>query len=172
MGIDHQKLKSDSIQCLVKQGSIWDETTKIVSEDKPIFGDEDLTAKVDQKRDESYLLNYLANHIADVHYHQSSAKDIWNALEEPHKDEKLCKTNLIDKFLKLRFEDNKEVLPQVKLEQLIMKLKDDKITLSDAFISDAIINQLPPSWMSLSTKMHRKKIRIVDRLDKVHSNQR
>ena len=82
-----------------------------------------------------------------------------NALEDQYKDEeKLSKSHLIDKFLDVKFDDDIEVLPRVKeLEKLVIKLKDEKITLCNTFIYGAIINKLPPSWVSFSTDIRRKK---------------
>lgn len=115
-----------------------------VSEEKPAFNDEDATTNVKWEHDDfcrSYL-NCLADHLADVYSCQPSARDIWIVVEEQYKDEKLFKTHLIDKFLNFKFEDVKEILPQVKeLKKLVMKLKDE-ITLCDAFIVGAIVNML------------------------------
>jgi len=48
--------------------------------------------------------------------------------------------------LDFKFDDDTKVLPQVKvLEKLVIKLKDEKITLCNTFISCAIVNKLPPS---------------------------
>jgi len=58
----------------------------------------------------------------------------------------MSKSHLIDKFLDFKFHDDTEVLPQVKeLKKLIMKLKDEKITLCNTFIPGAIVNMLTPS---------------------------
>jgi len=63
-----------------------------------------------------------------------------------------------DKFLDFKFDHDSEVMPQVKdLEKLVMKLKDEKITLCNTFISNVIVNNLLPSWMSFSTDIHRRK---------------
>ena len=72
--------------------------------------------------------------------------------------EKLSKSHLIDKFLDFKFDDNIEVLLQVKvLEKFVMKLKDEKITLCNTFISSAIVNRFPPSLMSFSNDNRRRK---------------
>ena len=134
----------------------------VVSEEKP-DSEEDSEAEASWARDDhfcrSYLLNCLADHLADAYTNKPSAKGIWNALEDQYKDEeKLSKSHLIDKFLDLKFEDDTEVLPQVKeLEKLVMKLKDEKISFCQIFISGAIVNKLPPSWMSFSTDIRRRK---------------
>ncbi|XP_077242586.1 uncharacterized protein LOC143883110 [Tasmannia lanceolata] len=58
----------------------------------------------------------------------------------------------------MKFEDRKEVLPQVKeLENLVLKLQQKAIKLNNVFIARAIINKLPPSWFSFSTEMCRRK---------------
>ena len=105
----------------------------------------------------SYLLNWLVDHLADVYSNKFSAKDIWNALEDYCKNKKkLSKSHLI-KFLGFKFDDDTEVLPQVKEhEKLVMKLKDEKINLCNTFISDAIVNKLPPSWISFSIDIRRR----------------
>ncbi|XP_020266455.1 uncharacterized protein LOC109841943 [Asparagus officinalis] len=107
----------------------------------------------------SYLLNLLADHLTDAYTNKPSAKEIWNALEEQYKDEeKLGKSHLIDKFFDFKFEDDTEALPQVKkLENLVMKLNDEKIDLCQSFISGAIANKLSLSWMSFSTNIQRRK---------------
>ena len=95
----------------------------IISEEKPNFK-EDLDIEASWERDDhfckSYLLNFLADHFADVYSNKPSARDIWNALEDQYKDdEKLSRSHLIDKFLDFKFDDDTEVMPQVKeLENL------------------------------------------------------
>jgi hypothetical protein len=60
--------------------------------------------------------------------------------------------------LDFKFEDETEILPQVKeLEKTVVKLKDEKISLCNTFISCAIVNKLPPSWMSFATDIRRRK---------------
>ena len=93
------------------------------------------------------LLNCLADDFTDVYSNKLSAKDTWNALEDQYKnEEKLSRSHPIDKFLDFKFDDDTEVLLQIKeLEKLVMKLKDEKITLCNTFISGAIVNKLPSS---------------------------
>ena len=77
----------------------------------------------------------------------------------------LSKSHLIDKFLDFKFDDDTEVLPQVKeLEKLVMKLKDEKITLCKTFIFGAIVNKLPSSWISFSTdiRIRKKQVSLSD----------
>jgi len=69
----------------------------------------------------------------------------------------LFKSHLIDKFLDFKFDDDTEVMPQVKELEIVMKLKDEKITLCNTFISGAIFNKLPPSWMSFFTDIRKRK---------------
>lgn len=138
-----------------------------VTDEKPEDGEVQPNDEVSWTRDndfcKSYLLNNLSDQLADVYSHKEFAKEIWEALEQQYKDEeKLSKTHLIDKFLDMKFEDDKEVLPQVKeLEKLVMKLKEKKVSLCNTFISGAIVNKLPPSWMSFSTEMHRRKKQVL-----------
>ncbi|GAV56732.1 UBN2_3 domain-containing protein [Cephalotus follicularis] len=99
-----------------------------IEEEKPNFEEEAVKEKAYWDRDDdfcrSYLLNCLSNHLADVYGQNTIAKVVWDALEQQYKNEKkLPKTHLIDKFLDMRFEDGKEILPQVKeLENLVLKL--------------------------------------------------
>ncbi|XP_020242559.1 uncharacterized protein LOC109820774 [Asparagus officinalis] len=134
----------------------------VIFEEKPDF-EEDAESEASWAKDDhfcrSYLLNCLTDHLADAYINKPSAKKIQDALEDQYKDEeKLSKSHLIDKFLDLKFEDDTEILPQVKeLEKLVMKLKDEKISFCQTFISGAIINKLPPSWMLFSTDIQRRK---------------
>lgn len=89
----------------------------VISKDKPEF-EEDLESKSKWEKDNhlcrSYLLNCLADHLADNYSNKLSAIEIWKAMEDQYKDEeKLSKSHLIDKFLDFRFEDETEILPQV-----------------------------------------------------------
>ncbi|XP_020271907.1 uncharacterized protein LOC109847071 [Asparagus officinalis] len=123
----------------------------VVSEEKPNF-EEDSKSEASLAKDDhlcrSYLLNCLADHLADTYTNKPSTKEIWNALEEQYKDkEKLSKSHVIDKFLGFKFEDDTEILPQVKeLEMLVMKPKDEMINLCQTFIFGAIVNKLHPSY--------------------------
>ena len=77
----------------------------VVFEEKPDF-EEDSESEASWDKDDyfcmSYLFNCLASHLADAYTNKSSAKEIWNALEDQYKDdEKLSKSYIIDKFLDL-----------------------------------------------------------------------
>ena len=72
------------------------------------------------------------------------------------------KSHIIDNFLDFKFDDDTEVLPQVKeLEKLVIKLKDEKITLYNTFIFGSIVSKLPLSWISFSTDIHRRKKQVL-----------
>lgn len=76
-------------------------------------------------------------------------------MDQQYKDrENLSKTHLIDKFLDLKFEDDKKILPRER-EKIVQKLKDEKIT--DASIAGAIVNKIPFSRISFSTDIYRRK---------------
>ncbi|XP_020263201.1 uncharacterized protein LOC109839181 [Asparagus officinalis] len=84
----------------------------VVSEEKP-DSEEDSESEASWVRDDhfcrSYLLNCLADHLADAYTNKLSTKEIWNALEDQYNDEeKLSKSHLIDKFLDLKFQDDTE----------------------------------------------------------------
>ncbi|XP_077249889.1 uncharacterized protein LOC143889526 [Tasmannia lanceolata] len=135
----------------------------VVTNAKPMFGEDDAAEDAQWERDndfcKSYFFNSLSNHLVDVYTQKDSAKDIWDGLVQQYRDEeKHSKTHHIDKFLDMKFEDDKKVLPQVKeLEKLVQKLKEEKVELDNVFVAGEIANKLPPSWMSLSTEMHPKK---------------
>ena len=63
----------------------------------------------------SYLLNRLMDHLAVVYSNKPSVKDIWNTLEDQYtKEKKLSKSHLINKLFDFKFDDDTEVLSQVK----------------------------------------------------------
>ncbi|XP_020258544.1 uncharacterized protein LOC109834945 [Asparagus officinalis] len=134
----------------------------VVSEEKH-DSEEDSESEASWTRDyhfcRSYLFNCLADHLAYAYTNKPYAKEIQNALEGQYKDKaKLSKSYIVDKFLDLKFEDDTKVLPQVKeLKKLVMKPKDEKISICQTFISGEIVNKLPPSWMSFSTDIRRRK---------------
>ena len=99
-----------------------------------------------------YVISKIKAGELDVYSSKPSAKDIWNVLEDQYKDkERLSKSHL-------SLDDDTEVLPQIKdLEKLEMKLKNEKITLCNAFIFGAIVKKLLPSWMSFSTDIRKRK---------------
>ncbi|XP_077221974.1 uncharacterized protein LOC143855796 [Tasmannia lanceolata] len=118
-----------------------------VTDAKPTFGEDDAAEDAQWERDNDfckcYLLNSISNHLVDVYTQKESAKEIWDGLVQQYRDdEKLSKTHLINKFLDMEFEDDKEVLPQVKeLEKLVQKLKEEKVELDNPEEEEA--NQVP-----------------------------
>ncbi|GAB2260430.1 hypothetical protein Droror1_Dr00011285 [Drosera rotundifolia] len=88
----------------------------IVSSSKPIFTNlnskETMEWAQGNEFGKSYILNYLANHLVDVYSKKDDAKEILDDLDLHYKaDEKLSMSYFI---LDLRFEEDKEILIQVK----------------------------------------------------------
>ena len=102
-----------------------------------------------------HILNALSDRLYDLYTDNSSARDIWNALEFKYKAEKEGTKNfLISKYFDFKMLDGKPILPQVhELQVIINKLRDMKIELPEQFQVGAIITKLPSSW-----KGYRKKL--------------
>ncbi|XP_077218497.1 uncharacterized protein LOC143852782 [Tasmannia lanceolata] len=130
-------------------------------------------AETDEEVDESqwlrdedfykdYLLNCLSDRLAETYSKYNTAKAIWDNLDAHFKkEEELSKTHLVDKFMDFKFQEDKEITPQViDLENLRSKLNNEKIGVCDSFLVGAIIYKLPSAWHSFKTEMYRKKVQV------------
>ncbi|XP_077249121.1 uncharacterized protein LOC143888558 [Tasmannia lanceolata] len=109
-----------------------------------------------------YLLNCLSDRLAETYSKFNTAKAIWDNLDAQFKkEEELSKTHLVDKFMDFKFQEDKEITPQVTdLEILRSKLNNEKIAVCDSFLVGAIIYKLPSAWHSFKTEMYRKKVQV------------
>lgn len=128
---------------------------------EPTNGETDAVRAERQKRQEDelicrgHILNALSDRLYDLYTNTSSAKEIWNALENKYKaEEEGTKKFLISRYFDFKFLENIPILPQIhELQVLVNKLKAVKIEIPETFQVGAIIAKLPGTW-----KGYRKKI--------------
>ncbi|XP_058762700.1 uncharacterized protein LOC131636071 [Vicia villosa] len=116
---------------------------------------ERMKRKEDEMLCRGHILNTLSDRLYDLYTDNSSATEIWKALEFKFKvEEEGTKKFLISKYFDFKFIDSKVILPQVhELQVLVNKIKAVKIDIPETFQVGAIIAKLPPSW-----KGYRKKL--------------
>ncbi|XP_041025512.1 uncharacterized protein LOC121265917 [Juglans microcarpa x Juglans regia] len=104
-----------------------------------------------------HILNTFSDHLYDLFTTIKSPKEIYNALEEKYKTEKLCTDKfIILKYFEFKMVDNLSVLDQVhELQVLVNKLRDLSISIPKSFQAGAIIAKLPPSWNNYRKKLMR-----------------
>ena len=94
-----------------------------------------------------HILNALSDRLYNLYTDNSSAGDIWNALEFIYKaKEEGTKKFLISKYFDFNMLDVKPILPQVhELHVVVNKLRAVKMELLEQFQVSAIITKLPSS---------------------------
>ncbi|XP_050918467.1 uncharacterized protein LOC127135885 [Lathyrus oleraceus] len=128
---------------------------------KPSENDSEEVKKERKKRKEDellcrgHILNMLSDRLYDLYTDNSSATEIWKALEFKFKaKEEGTKKFLISKYFDFKFIDCKPILPQVhELQVLVNKIKAVKIDIPETSQVGSIIAKLSPSW-----KGYRKKL--------------
>ncbi|KAK8944493.1 hypothetical protein KSP39_PZI008150 [Platanthera zijinensis] len=110
-----------------------------------------------------YLLNSLNLRLALTYSDYKTAKEIWVQLNANfQKEEVLSRTLLGERLFNLRFNLNSAITLQIiELENLRLKLADDKSDISDNLFVCLILSKLPPEWSTFKTEMHRLKEKIV-----------
>ncbi|GJV37451.1 glucose-6-phosphate isomerase 1, chloroplastic [Tanacetum coccineum] len=122
-----------------------------VSEGPPIGV---MTEEEERKREQDetlcrgYILSTLIDHLYDLYTPMTSAREIWNSLEEKYTAEKEGTDKFITfKFFEFAIKDNVSILDQVhEFLILVSKLKNLKIEIPEKLLVGAIITKLPSSW--------------------------
>lgn len=93
------------------------------------------------------LQSALSNRLYDLYTKSTSAKEIWNALENKYKvEEEVTKKFLISKYFHFKMLDNIPLLPHVhELQDIFNKLKAMKIEIFESFQVETTIAKLPGS---------------------------
>ncbi|XP_073059693.1 uncharacterized protein [Primulina eburnea] len=120
----------------------------------------ELRAKREKRQEDDlmcrgHILNALSDRLYDLYTNTTSAKEIWQALENKYKaEEEGTKKFLISKYIDFKFLDDKPLLPQVhELQVIVNKMRAVEIELPESFQVGAIIAKLPSTW-----KSYRKRI--------------
>ena len=89
----------------------------------------------------------MSDRLYDPYTDNSSARDIWNALEFKYKaEEEDTEKFLISKYFDFKMLDGKPILPQVhELQVIVNKLRAVKIELPKQFQVGAIVTKLSSS---------------------------
>ncbi|CAA2961134.1 UBN2_2 domain-containing [Olea europaea subsp. europaea] len=118
---------------------------------EPTNGETEVVKAERQKRQEDeliyrgHILNALSDCLYDLYTNTTSAKEIWEVLENKYKaEDEGTKKFLISKYFNFKFLDNIPLLPQVhELQVIVNKLKAVKIEIPETFQVGAIIAKLP-----------------------------
>ncbi|KAI3714634.1 hypothetical protein L6452_21592 [Arctium lappa] len=102
-----------------------------------------------------YILSTLTDRLYDLYTPMTSAKEIWNALEEKYNAEKEGANKFITfKFFEFAMKDNVSIMDQVhEFLILVSKFKNLNIVIPDKLVVGAIITKLPPSWRNYRKKL-------------------
>ncbi|GJS73334.1 pol polyprotein [Tanacetum coccineum] len=99
----------------------------------------------------NYVLNGLVDSLYNVYCKTTTAKELWESLERKYKTEDAgTKKFMVARFLDYKMDDSKTVITQVQdLQVLLHDIHAEGMTLSETFQVAAIIEKLPPSWVSM-----------------------
>ncbi|GJY60196.1 zinc finger, CCHC-type containing protein [Tanacetum coccineum] len=134
-----------------------------------------LTEEEQRKRDQDetlcrgYILSTLTDRLYDLYTPMTSAREIWNSLEEKYTAEKEGAYKFITfKFFEFLMEDNVYILDQVhEFIILVSKFKNLDIEIPEKLLVRAIITKLPSSWHNYRKKlMHTSEDFTLDQIQK------
>nr|GEY64542.1 hypothetical protein [Tanacetum cinerariifolium] len=120
-----------------------------------------LSEEEQRKRDQDetlckgYILSTLTDRLYDLYTPMTSAREIWNSLEEKYTAEKEGANKFITfKFFEFAMVDNVSILDQVhEFLILVSKFKNLNIEISEKLLVGAIITKLPSSWHNYRKKL-------------------
>ncbi|GJU69297.1 zinc finger, CCHC-type containing protein [Tanacetum coccineum] len=116
-----------------------------------------------------YILSTLTDRLYDLYTPMTSAREIWNSLEEKYTAEKEGADKFITfKFFEFAMEDNVSILDQVhEFLILVSKFKNLNIEIPEKLLVGAIITKLPSSWHNYRKKlMHTSEDFTLDQIQK------
>ncbi|XP_057802957.1 uncharacterized protein LOC131018251 [Salvia miltiorrhiza] len=94
-----------------------------------------------------FILEGLEDSLYNVYANVKTSKPLWQALEN-----KYCSDDVIAKFLDFKMIDGRSIMDQVQEFQLILhELESEGMKMPEAFITAAIIEMLPPSWIDFKS---------------------
>ncbi|GJW60522.1 glucose-6-phosphate isomerase 1, chloroplastic [Tanacetum coccineum] len=111
----------------------------------------------------------LTDRLYDLYTPMTSAREIWNSLEEKYTAEKEGADKFITfKFFEFAMEDNVSILDQVhEFLILVSKFKNLNIEIPEKLLVGAIITKLPSSWHNYRKKlMHTSEDFTLDQIQK------
>ncbi|GKD83034.1 glucose-6-phosphate isomerase 1, chloroplastic, partial [Tanacetum coccineum] len=116
-----------------------------------------------------YILSTLTDRLYDLYTPMTSAREIWNSLEEKYTAKKEGADKFITfKFFEFSMEDNLSILDQVyEFLILVSKFKNLNIEIPEKLLVGAIITKFPSSWHNYRKKlMHTSEDFTLDQIQK------
>jgi hypothetical protein len=105
------------------------------------------------------VIGALANKYVDSYLTSTSAKELWDAL-----DEKFGVSNagsemyIMEQLFDYKMVENRPIVEHAhEIQALAKKFEQFLCVLSEKFVADIIIAKLPPSWMDFATTLNHKR---------------
>lgn len=141
-----------------------------VKEDEPVVEEEETTDLCVRAAHDNwchgdylcknYILNGLEDSLYSMYANVKTSKMLWDALDRRYRVvEELCsKKFVVGRFLNYKMDDSRPVMDQVQeLELIVHEIHEAGMVLPEAFVVDAIIEKLPPSWNDFEYYLKRKR---------------
>ncbi|XP_017416694.2 uncharacterized protein LOC108327509 [Vigna angularis] len=106
------------------------------------------------------LLSALSNDLFDVYCSYKEAKDIWDSLILKYTTEDVVRQRfVIGNYYRWEMIEDKDIKTQInEYHKLLEDIKAENILLPDEFVSELLIEKLPPSWTDYKQQLkHRHK---------------
>ena len=100
----------------------------------------------------------LTDSLNNVYYTKSSAKELWESLDQKYKTKYVrAKKFIVGRFLDFRMVDSKTMTSQVQeLQMIIHEIHVEGMILSESFQVTAFIEELPPAWKDFKNYLKHK----------------
>jgi hypothetical protein len=105
------------------------------------------------------VISSLANKYADSYITCTSAKQLWDALDEKFGVSDVgSELYIMEQLFDYKMVENRPVVEQAhEIQPLAKELEQFPCVLPDKFVAGGIIAKLPPSWMDFATTLKHKR---------------
>ncbi|XP_031095199.1 uncharacterized protein LOC115999491 [Ipomoea triloba] len=109
----------------------------------------------DNKTTRAIILQRMANSLFDMFSGYKSAKVIWDLLRQKYgTDDAGRRKYAVGHWMNFRMNDSKSIVEQVhEFENLVADMTAERAKVNDVFLSGALIEELPDSWLDFKKKM-------------------
>ncbi|GKE31108.1 hypothetical protein Tco_1450430 [Tanacetum coccineum] len=106
-----------------------------------------------------HILNVMSDPLFDVYQNYSTAKELWNALEERYfTEDATSKKFIVSKFNSYKMVDSRPIMDQMyELEHILSMFTQNNMNMDESIQVASIIDKLPSTWKDVKKNLkHRK----------------
>ncbi|GJS09127.1 zinc finger, CCHC-type containing protein [Tanacetum coccineum] len=106
-----------------------------------------------------HILNAMSDPLFDVYQNYSTAKELWNALEERYfTEDATSKKFIVSKFNSYKMVDSRPIMDQMyELEHILSMFTQNNMNMDESIQVASIIDKLPSTWKDVKKNLkHRK----------------